>query len=62
MKRRHVLHVMIASAIVAAGCAIHPPRFVVADPASLAARNDDHWLIRALPAPDAGAPDASPPR
>jgi hypothetical protein len=42
-------------ALVAGGCAIRPPRFVVVDPATLAARNDDHWIIRAVPAADAGA-------
>jgi hypothetical protein len=45
----------------ASGCHVRPPRFVVAYPASLAARNDDSWMIqqadcaRPDPAPDAGA-------
>lgn len=42
-------------AMVACGCAIRPPRFVVVDPATLAAHNDDHWIIRPVPAADAGA-------
>jgi hypothetical protein len=62
MSRGVVVLVTLLLALGGFACIVHPPRFVVADPATLAARNDDHWLIRALPAPDAGAPDASPAR
>jgi hypothetical protein len=46
----------------AVGCHSHPPRYVVADPASVASRNDAYWNVRPRPniacehpSPDGGA-------